>query len=391
MPLTNPKSMSRETVYTPRSGALPSSYSKLQQANPYQTMDYRQSWMQQFLSKLGFRTNYDAYRESLALQAKEYDAALAEKAYNEQYDSPVEQVQRERDAGLNPDLTGNISAGESSALRDDGNPAIAPEADDLAIAENFAGMCLQGVQMAFGLAGEGVNLLSGIADLRSKSIANDNAKLNTAFELLSGVLTPDELDNFKSSDGVVNESYFGTQTGSRLVNLLGKRRARKYVSSVNQFARSLKGSDMEFTMRNRRAGERTAFFDKTSGSGYSEFADVMSVVRGELSDLALNLWKHENKAADFKAQNDAIYEHDVRPTEMADALQYAQGFNGRTAGEADTAIKSNEARMGQMRIQMRSSFDSIVSKLDKMANNGNWFAGIASMAMSFLGIKYFGL
>ena len=58
----------------------------------------------------------DAWQENMSVQAAEYDAAIVQKAYDEQYNQPSEQVARMNAAGLNPDISGgeNINPGEAA-------------------------------------------------------------------------------------------------------------------------------------------------------------------------------------------------------------------------------------------------------------------------------------
>lgn len=150
------KKTPNEDVYSVDSGKYGSAYSSVVSANPYANMDYRQSFWQKVLSGLGFRTNYDAYKESMALQAKEYDAQMAQKAYNEQFDSALAQTQRLREAGINPDIAGDVSAGESQSPVDDGNPPVPPQADDFGLVsqglQSLGAMAINSVQMALGFA-----------------------------------------------------------------------------------------------------------------------------------------------------------------------------------------------------------------------------------------------
>lgn len=98
-------------------------------ANPYANPYYRKSIWQQALENLGFRTGYDTYMESMALNAKEYEAQLLEKMHNEEYDSASSQAQRLRQAGLNPDLQ-NVDAGGSSGMEPDPSLPAIPENND---------------------------------------------------------------------------------------------------------------------------------------------------------------------------------------------------------------------------------------------------------------------
>lgn len=348
----------------------------LQKANPYKNVDYRRSGWQNFITSLGFRTNADAYQESLSLQSKEYDAALAEKSYNEEYDSAAAQTQRERDAGLNPDLTGNIDSGSSSALKDDGNPAIAPESDASSVG-NFASVILSGVQMAFGLASGAMSAIGSFQNIRSKSLANDAAFLDNAFSALPMVSDAVDLNVKDSPDGVAVSNF-----NRALRSILGVRGARRYTSAVTSLASSLQGQESEFGLRSKRAGSRSDYYNITSGSNYSEFDDCMKEIRSELSDLFFSIQK---KGAESQR------------AELVYNKEYYQGHDGAQMAAEDleqnkgrTSLMHQEYQSGELKAQFRQSLSKMMSKLDNMANNGNSFANYLSMVLSVVGMKFLG-
>ena len=100
---------------------LPDRYQGMLDAIPYRNQKYNESPWQRPFSNLGFRTQADAWKENMAVQAAEYDAAIAQKAADEAYETPGAQVARMRAAGLNPDLNGGegISPGEAQPLPQD--------------------------------------------------------------------------------------------------------------------------------------------------------------------------------------------------------------------------------------------------------------------------------
>lgn len=83
-----------------------SEYDRLFQNNPYRNLTYNKSWFQSFLSSLGFRTDYDRWKEDAQVNANEYDAGIFEMMQQNDFNSPMAQAQRMRDAGMNPDLLG---------------------------------------------------------------------------------------------------------------------------------------------------------------------------------------------------------------------------------------------------------------------------------------------
>lgn len=89
-----------------RSG-LSADYQKLLDANPYANLTAKGGF-------LGIGRKKE--QQQLDMKAAEYDANILMQQYSEDYNSPEAQVQRMRDAGINPDLAGGVSAGESAAV-----------------------------------------------------------------------------------------------------------------------------------------------------------------------------------------------------------------------------------------------------------------------------------
>lgn len=91
-------------------------YSKV--VNPYRAQlennSYQQSFWDRFGNWLGFNTKEDSYRLELERLAKEFDADLQLQDITNEYNSEESQAQRQRSAGLNPDLNGVDSAAATS-------------------------------------------------------------------------------------------------------------------------------------------------------------------------------------------------------------------------------------------------------------------------------------
>lgn len=170
-----------DTFTTPSQGPAPSGVDPAQwDANPYANLDYRHTWWQKLLEGIGIRTNYDAFRESMAVNAAEYNSQLMEKAHNEQYDSPAAQNARLRAAGINPDLAGETSSGSSSPMEPDPNAPIAPEASNFQAFGQFTNMIMSGFTSAIGLANQITGMIGNVEDIVSKRNSNRMSVVNDA-------------------------------------------------------------------------------------------------------------------------------------------------------------------------------------------------------------------
>lgn len=363
-------------VYNPDLSLHGSDYQTLAANNPYANVSYRQSWIQKLLESLGFRTNKDSYLESMALQAKEYDNQLLQKEYNETYDSPIEQAKRESLAGLNPDLTGNISSGESAAPVDDGNPPIAPEADDLNLVQQFASGILNGVQAAFGLYGQ-------IQSIDQLKMQNEGSMMNLVKSAWS-MLIPDWYDNF-NNDGVrtsIDVNKYWNNLHQKFGHSMSKRQFSRFVDRVNSFANSAEGWKMVYDTQTNKAKARKSMFREFADESYSEWDDVMSLIGDELGNLAFRVNK-------LTLQGDEKYQGELRPEELANKLEYQQALDPNRMVQNEMTISDNEAAISGFNRQMaeyqnllRGSFKGIMSKLESLENKGSKVAPIVKAVLS---------
>lgn len=105
------------SVYEPSqidTSSLPPGYEKLSANNPWRNMQYTQSFWDKVKGMLGFRTDAQKFSDEAFNNAQLYDAQLLQLAREEQYNSAQAQTERLRQAGINPDLAGDVSAGDAS-------------------------------------------------------------------------------------------------------------------------------------------------------------------------------------------------------------------------------------------------------------------------------------
>lgn len=351
-------------------------YQALADNNPYANPVYKESGWQKFLSSLGFRTDKDRYLEGMSIQAQEYDNALLQKEYNEQFDSALSQAQREREAGLNPNLTGNVDAGSSSALAEDGNPPQ-PSESDLGQVSEFASNVLNAVQMAYGLFSSGISVAGAMQDLKGKGIANRIASIeenNKLFDFAEDAVIR-VLPSVKDLEGEGEVSNYYNALKSAYGGQMSKNQFKKFIHYAQQFQNNINVDDKYFEKLSKRATNRKNYFGTVANTeAYSEVDTVMYAISEELSNLATRVFKAEstNKA------------------------EYAEGLDARAIANAesanaglDTALKSNEKLMSDFKVQLRSSFKNIMDKLDSLSAEGSWFAPYVKTALSVLLLKQF--
>lgn len=385
--LSADKSAKNHTVFQPDLSKHGQAYQGLAEANPYSNVSYRQSWIQKVLQNLGFRTNYDSYLEGMSLQAKEYDNALLQKEYDENYNSPLQQAMREQAAGVNPDLAGNVGPGEASQMKDDGNPPVPPQADDVQMVTDFASGALSALQTAFGLYSSVQGITNQFLTNQGKRIENSNLFMQHTDEVIQHVMDK-VYENESGPDWRVANNYYNRYK-SVLGKQLSRRQFRQFIEQAHVFEQGLSTDEKVWSKRSSRAGSRKSFFKTTSGRDYSEVDTVMEEVAGELSDLERDTLDSELYARERKADNDFQYENDVRPIEIKNAKTYQENINPKLKAETENKLNRNTGELSDLEVKearyqrrLRKSFDRIMSRLDKLADSGNTFASIAQMALS---------
>lgn len=144
--------------------------------NPYNERTYSQTLWDRIVSGLGGRSTFDKMEAERLQNKTNWDSQYALLKEQQEYDSAEEQAKRERDAGINPNLAGNVDAGDSNA-------DIAPDSPISSAHDMFSDVdtTLQdvgkgietAVMFAFQLAGSGQSLALGAQNIESVKIAND--------------------------------------------------------------------------------------------------------------------------------------------------------------------------------------------------------------------------
>lgn len=367
-------------------------YKDLAAANPYANPVYRESGWQKFLSSLGFRTDKDRYLEGMSIQAAEYDQALLEKEYNEQYDNPLAQAERERAAGLNPNLTGNVDPGSSSPMEDDGNPPQPSESDFGQVSE-FASNVLNVVQTAYGLFNAGIDSFSHLQDVKSKGIANriasmeENEKLFNFAEDAVVRLKPSVKD-FESSDEVFNMYNELKDTYGKYMS---KKQFKRFIHYATDFQNKINVDDKYYQKLVNRVKNRNEYWRTYGNSAqYSEDDVVMFVLSEELTNLATKVNKR-------KLENEKFKEDNLTPEQISNQFEYEKGRMPTAEARADLLSKQGNARSANLNADMldykkllRSSTNDIFKRLETLSNEGNSFATIVKMLLSMLVLKNLG-
>lgn len=321
-------------VSTPQNQGV---YQPLYDQNPYTNAGMSTSPWQQILHWLGFRTKADAWRENMAVQANEYNAQIAMKQYDEEYNLPINQVARMRAAGINPDLNGGqgISAGEAQQPGQDPSTPMLSEGDE--------GMIMgvaQGVMSAFSTALGMVQTFQGIQGQKLQnallSLQGESA-FNSFAESVSGMLLPpspkpDGIQNFDWKSAALSNA---TAFAGNLPQNLQKR----FIDWQSRFWNSAIGESESYEdFRKRISSKRGYEFD--SRYFWSEIDDVLGQITEPLASMAEKIFNQSQSselAEGRAAEEEAIYSEGLNkaldPTAEAGA---ANATNRNTMNQQST-------------------------------------------------------
>lgn len=176
------------TKQNPKAPTAPSSgtdYSAVQ--NPYSTSYANRTGWDAFVESLGFTSAYQKYEMERKRNEELWNSSQQELQRQELYNSAQEQVAREREAGLNSDLNGDVSAGVAS------EQTPLPIGSESEAIQNMN----QGFSTVASLVMQGVNW---IADITSSCVSGAIA-ISSKLESLRG----NKVENLnKVSQGVAN-------------------------------------------------------------------------------------------------------------------------------------------------------------------------------------------
>lgn len=364
--------------YSSRSGAssvAPDGVDQKQwSANPYANFDYRHTWWQKLWEGLGFRSKFDEYRDSMALNANEYEAQLAEKAHNEEFDSASAQAQRYREAGINPDINGDVGAGASSAMEPDPNAPISPGYDDpLQMVSGFANTIMSAFTGSIGLAKDALSLFQMRNDVESGNIGKSQSIVDYAMNMARQFIPESYPEG--DADWVNRASQLAFDVGSAG---LSKRQQRQFRSALNSFYQSAPTQAEQWKAWNESQTSKLEYFKRTSSKFFGDGTDeVLRIITDNLAKTTDQIFERGLRVENLSAQKEAEYLENVD-----------------TGLKAETENASNESMRSQRSIDgiLNSSIEGIIKDLSSYSHSnkpGHQFASVALLVFSVLRMMNF--
>ncbi len=243
-------------------------------------------------------------------QEKMYERRLADERENwnvqNEYNSPVQQVERMRAAGINPDLYGIDGAGTASSMS-------TPDANFEYQAPDFS----QGFQILSGIFDSVMNMQSQVIDNDLK-ITDERGKLSALYNLLLGTgsdstkvveyltngLSKGLARSFKKNKfGITSDNAFGIHR-EELIDRIAKIRGQAgYNSNPDDFAQFLRlSNEILLEAQNAEKGYKADYYNNQSGSFDASLDTENKRLRNQGQDISNQNARNQGQKTEFESK-----------------------------------------------------------------------------------------
>lgn len=351
---------------------------KLSSSNPYSQSatgsDYHLSGWQNFLRTLGFRTGYDAWRENMGVQSKEYDAALAQKAYDEEYNLPVNQVARMRAAGINPDLDGGkgIDSGVSSPMGEDPSTPMQSTGDEqqiMSFANGVMSVFTTGLGIVQSFQGITRNRIQNlILGTQAESDFSDFSD-KWAFRFL-----PNKPDSLVDENGLESSWHDLALQRAQIFarKSLPKKMQQKFLDNVKAYWNGAPGDQAAYDEWSKVQEKRFGYGMSRGTYGDLTEDDVLYGITSRLGKLA-------QRALNATSEDQAV--------SAENQLEYDKTIDSAVAAEAQNSSNSATKETNDVNAMLRGTMSDILSFLQDAAKGKGIGAGLANVALALMSMQ----
>ena len=347
------------------------SYQGLIDANPYRNAGYKVRPWQQFLSWLGFRTQADAWKENMAVQASEYDSAILQKAYNEDYNDPQSQVARMRQAGLNPDIDpSSISSGEASPMPEDPSIPMQSSGQEGQLM-SFADGIMNIASTAIGLVGS-VQGISRNALQNSLLATEGETAISDLAQRMAPYFIPETDDISEDGSGWQVQALEGAKIFSRSMD---KRTQKRFLDTIQSYWNGAYGNAKSYEEFKHNLESRFSHkvAERTLEDDFGVLNEIFADELGELNKKVMKLQSEAQKESLEASKAESGYEE-----------SYYSGLDGAIQSGAENA----QARFNQTNMEMNNilneSIGRMIDKLESNRKEGGIGGGLSSIALALL-------
>lgn len=347
----------------------------LKAANPYRNLEYKESGWQKLISALGFRTGADAWRENMAVQAAEYDAALAQKEFDTNYNDPQSQVARMKAAGLNPDIDpSSIDSGQAASMGEDPSTPMQSTGDEqgiIHVIDTAVNMIMQGFTAGFGL-------VTNVQGIHRNSLQNDLLSLEGegAINGLAESMWKNFLPTAPDDETMVNpfdwkaQAFKNAESFSR--RRLPKKFRQRFMDTVQTYWESAPGEAAAYKTWLERVDNRKGYYTG-SQTFYSDIDDVLRIISKPLADMSEKIFNQAQKTDLSKLKS--------ADAEAQDTAEYYNNLDSALQGQSENAANQLSKTNNEMAETLNASLNQIVHGLEEKSKEGGVAGAICQFAL----------
>lgn len=357
---------------------MPQNFDTLSASNPYRKNidNYQPSFLQKLWMSLGGRTQYDAWRENMQVQADEYDAALAQKQFDTEYNDPQSQVARMKAAGLNPDIDpGSIDSGSAAPMGEDPSTPMQSTGEETQL--------LQFGQAVISAAMNGLSIVQSVQGIQRGHLENVLAGLRNDTEVRekSKDIFMDALPEAPTDDRMMDAFDWKSNTMANargLVKGFSKKQQRSMLGYIEQYLQNGPMQGEAYESFANRVKNRKSYYDEST-MFYSEWDSIMSDIYEELNGLSEDIFKAKQHASldSAKAESaESQYKEDYFDNLDGGDIAAAQNDTARTTLKQNEFTRTNLAMQQMLRARLKNMMDKIEAKSHQKGMPGTLASGV---------------
>lgn len=264
------------------------------------------TFFQKVGSWFGDNSARDRYYSDLQSNRSQWLSEYLDRMRQQEYDSPTAQVERERAAGLNPDLNGNITPGSAS---ENDQPLQSVEMPTNSFVQEIGSMGMQFISQVIGMAQSFQSLKAGNLSLVQQEIsANSSARDFVLNQIAGSSFFNSELDldhidpadlanNIISASSRVDYSTYSPRTRKLIKSMFGR-----YAKDVRTGRSPMAVEALKSELRNRIVsnngsavkGASSPLFDEDFNKWLRKVAEIFG--KAEMAAELAELKSRTNKA-----------------------------------------------------------------------------------------------
>lgn len=299
-------------------------YESLWENNPYAGMYYDPS----FWDKIGFSNKAKDANNEYERLYNEFISGIYQQQQQDLYNSPSNQAQLEKEAGLNPDLTGVSGSGATGGMTPP-NAGPNPALNGVSPAQSAFGVITQ----VLGFATSTLQSIETIKGLSSSRIGQNLSNISSFMDVARPTIISEFAKRFSGSDG---NNWSDVRDVSSMV-FDSRSEQRKYKKVFDSLLNS------------SRFSSATSAYDQLSDNDRAINTFLSGII-----DLEIQAKKHNYKGSIAKA----VYDTD-----------YFNTASGKQAADFDSMNASSTAWLNKWRSEY-------YNKLYKQWKNGNKLSGL---------------